>query len=171
MKSKPLKSKPLKNKPPIILGIDPGYDRVGWAVGRGTGPQPIILCFGCIQTPQKISLSQRYQLIDHQLSEVISIHQPQELAIETLYYSKNKKTALQVSEARGVILSCATRHHLHIFEYAPNQIKLAVTGYGHADKKAVEKMVRLQLTISEEKIIDDVIDALAIVLTHAVTSG
>ena len=153
----------------ITLGIDPGYDRIGWAIGKGLGSRPEIIDFGCIQTDKAKSLFDRYQSMEKNLQEIIQQHQPHELAIETLFFFKNKKTALQVSEARGVILSCCTRNNLKIFEYYPNQIKLTVTGNGQANKKAMEKMIRLQLDIPQEKIIDDAIDALGIVLTHTVT--
>lgn len=152
----------------ITLGIDPGYDRIGWAIGKGSGPKPEIIDFDCIQTNKKESIFNRYQAIDTQLQKIIKQYQPHDLAIETLFFSKNKKTALQVSEARGVILSCCTRNKLHIFEYYPNQIKLTVTGHGQANKAAVEKMIRLQLNIPPVKIIDDAIDAIGIVLTHAI---
>lgn len=153
----------------IILGIDPGYDRIGWAIGRGFGSKPQIIDLGCIQTNKKDSLFKRYQAIEQQLQKVISQYKPQDLAIETLFFSKNTTTALKVSEARGVILSCAARNGLDIFEYNPNQIKLTVTGNGNANKVAMEKMIRLQLDIPQRKFIDDAIDAAGIVLTHAVT--
>ncbi|MBU0576594.1 crossover junction endodeoxyribonuclease RuvC [Patescibacteria group bacterium] len=159
----------MKKHKPIILGIDPGYDRIGWAIGLPSQDKPQILDFGCIQTNKNSSLVERYQLTESRLTEIITKHQPQELAIETLFFSVNKKTALQVSEARGMILGCCARHQLDIFEYHPNQIKLAVTGDGHADKTGVEKMIRLQLKIPHKKIIDDAIDAMAIVFTHMVT--
>ncbi len=152
----------------ITLGIDPGYDRIGWAIGEGLGSKPKIIDFGCIQTNKKDSIFDRYQAIENKLQKIIDQHQPQELAIETLFFSKNKKTALQVSEARGVILSCCTRNNLNISQYYPNQIKLTVTGNGQANKAAVEKMIRLQLDIPQLKIIDDTIDAIGIVLTHAI---
>lgn len=157
------------NNEPIILGIDPGYDRLGWAIGRGLNQTPQILAYGCLQTKSGDSLSQRYLSLDKQLTQILEKWQPTQLAIETLFFSKNKTTALKVSESRGVVLSCCARHGLKIFEYHPNQIKLAAAGHGHADKRAVEKMVRLQLKLKNEKIIDDAIDALAIVLTHAVS--
>lgn len=149
-----------------IIGIDPGYDRLGWAVGENTKGKWNIADFGCIQTAKSDTLVQRYSQINTELSEIISEHKPDQAAVETLFFSVNKKTALQVSEARGVILSCLIQNNIEIFEYNPNQIKLTVTGYGNADKKAVEKMVRLQLPIPKIKIIDDAIDALAIMMTH-----
>jgi crossover junction endodeoxyribonuclease RuvC len=152
----------------ITLGIDPGYDRIGWSIGHGLGSKPKIIDFGCIQTSKTESLFDRYQFIEKHLQKIIEQYNPHDLAIETLFFSKNKKTALQVSEARGVILSCCTRNNLNIFEYYPNQIKLTVTGNGQANKTAIEKMVRLQLDIPQKKIVDDAIDAIGIVLTHAI---
>jgi crossover junction endodeoxyribonuclease RuvC len=160
-------NKSLSNQ--VILGIDPGYDRIGWAVGSKLNSKLEILDLGCIQTNKKDDLFSRYQALEKELSEIIDRYTPNELAIETLFFSKNKKTALQVSEARGVIISSCVKNSLEIFEYYPNQIKLVVTGNGQADKQAVEKMVRLQLKLPREKIIDDAIDAIAIVLTHDVT--
>jgi crossover junction endodeoxyribonuclease RuvC len=156
---------------PIILGIDPGYDRVGWCVGSvGQNFQLQVIKFGCIQTSPKQTLLERYQQIDTELTEVVRELHPTEAAVESLFFTKNQKTAMHVSEARGVIISCLFRHQVQFFEYTPLQIKQAVTGYGKADKAAVEKMVRLQLgsQISQQagKIIDDTLDAMGIALTH-----
>lgn len=153
----------------VALGIDPGYDRLGWAIGEIDSPRLNLLDQGYLQTPAKQDLATRYQLLEKKLIALIEQYQPQQLAVETLYYAKNKKTALKVSESRGVVLNCAAKKNMTIFEYAPNQIKLAVTGDGHADKKAVEKMLRLQLSLPDREIIDDAIDAIAILLTHTVT--
>ncbi len=157
-----------QHKSLITLGIDPGYDRIGWAIGRGLGPKPKIIAFGCIQTQKKTDLTQRYLDLESQLQQIIDQYQTQELAIETLFFSKNKTTALKVAEARGIILSCGARNKLQIAQYHPNQIKLTVTGSGQANKVAMEKMLRLQLNIPAIKIIDDAIDAIGIVLTHAI---
>lgn len=154
---------------PVILGIDPGYDRLGWAIGRGERQTPEILAYGCLRTKKTKDLAQRYLSLEKQLTNLIERWQPTQLAIETLYFARNKNTALKVSESRGVVLSCCARHQLEIFEYHPNTIKLTAAGHGQADKKAVEKMIRLQFKLKDEKIIDDAIDALAIVLTHSVT--
>lgn len=153
-------------KQPICIGIDPGFDRVGWAVGS-VGSSVEVLAYGCIQTSKKLSQTQRYQSIMTQLSTVLSEHKPTEAALETLYFARNVSTALPVSEARGIILSqliptCS------IAEYAPGTIKLAVTGHGKATKAAVEKMVRLQLKLHSKPELDDTMDALAVLLTHSV---
>lgn len=152
-----------------IFGIDPGYDRLGWAIVQavGSGQKVVdIVDYGCIQTRKSAKLSQRYLFAAKELEAVIKKHQPSVLAIESLFFSKNQKTALQVSEMRGVVLVTCLKSGLEIFEYAPNTIKLAVTGNGHADKKAMEKMLRLELGLAKEKIIDDAVDAIGIAYTY-----
>ena len=143
-------NKPTSSK--TILGIDPGYDRLGWAVAQKNSSGFEIIGSGLITTSKKDSLPIRYGHIDKKLTQLLDKHQPNQLAIETLFFSKNKKTALQVSETRGVIISTCVRKGLEIFEYTPNQIKLTVTGYGNADKKAVAKMVELELKIKTARI-------------------
>jgi crossover junction endodeoxyribonuclease RuvC len=151
-----------------ILGIDPGYDRVGWAVLDISEKRDItVIEFGCVQTDKKSTIMERYAMITKQLSGMLATHNPQEAALETIFFSKNTKTAIRVSEARGVIISTLLPFGISLTEYSPNQVKLTVTGYGTADKQAVEKMVRMQLKITEKGIIDDTIDAVAIAFTHA----
>lgn len=152
-------------KSPSILAIDPGYDRVGWAVGSKNKSDKTIF-YGIIQTDKKASVFNRYQQIQTELQAIIDQHRPTELAIEQLYFSKNTSTALRVSEARGVIIATCLLNGLTVSEYNPGSIKLAVTGHGQADKRAVEKMVRLELKLTEDHLLDDTIDALALFLTH-----
>lgn len=150
-----------------VLGIDPGYDRIGWAVldfQRGNPVQVVDL--GCIQTKKTSTILERYSQIIEQLKTVCKNHHPEEVSLEKVFFSKNQKTAMQVSESRGVILATLMPFHLETSEYTPNQIKLAVTGYGSADKRAVEKMIRMQIKLPATKIIDDTIDAVAIAFTH-----
>lgn len=154
----------------ILLGIDPGYDRVGWAVGELLPAGKVhVLDFGCITTSAKDSLFDRYQVLLQELTRLLETHQPDETAIEMLYFSKNTTTALKVSEARGIIISACMQKASEIFEYNPMTIKQAVTGSGTADKRAVTKMVQLQMQLPQksQKILDDTMDALAILLTHA----
>lgn len=154
----------------IILGIDPGYDRLGWAVGAIQGQQWQALHYGVIQTTKGHPLVDRYQQLAQELTTIIKTYSPQIAVIESLFFAKNQKTALKVSEARGVIIKTCLAVNLKIAEFTPLQIKQAVTGYGRADKKSVEKMVRLQLKLSDRKIVDDAIDALAIMLTYQTQS-
>lgn len=150
---------------PIIIGIDPGYDRVGIAIGQKNGQAWQLLDYRCIQTNKKATLFSRYAQIATELEELVTKYQVEEAGIESLFWFKNQSTALDVSEARGVIIATLLRHQISISEYTPLQVKQSLTGYGRADKKAVEKMVRMELSLTG-KIIDDTIDALAIMICH-----
>ena len=154
----------------ILCGIDPGYDRLGWVVGEaGTGGSVTVLEYGCITTSSKDPIFERYQVIVQALESVLTKFAPEELAIESVFFSNNQKTALRVSEVRGLIIGSFLLHNSQVFEYNPMQIKLAVTGSGAADKTAVTKMVKLQLKLQAhaKPELDDTMDALAILLTHA----
>lgn len=163
-----------------IIGIDPGYDRLGWAIGKisasakqasAINQKPSykklnIIDYGCIQTNKKDQLFTRYQQLQTQLATIINKYQPQIAVIESLFFFKNKKTALQVSEARGVVIAYFLSQNLNIFEYTPLQIKQSVTGYGKADKLAVDKMLRMQLELINKPILDDAMDAIGVVFTY-----
>lgn len=152
----------------ILMGIDPGFDRVGWAIGKVNARYEVEpLGYGLIQTNKSDDIFVRYAQIQRELLEVLKTYQPTSAGLETLFFSKNTKTALRVSEARGLIIGTLLKYNCMVSEYNPVQVKQAVTGYGQADKAAVEKMVRLQLKISEPKIMDDTMDALALLLTHS----
>ncbi len=152
-----------------ILGLDPGYDRLGWAVCQAEGSNFQVLKLGTIQTDKTLQIYQRYLQLVTQLIEVINLHQPSQAAIETLFFSKNKSTALGVSEVRGVCIAHLLQAGIQIYDYSPNQVKLTVTGSGRADKRAVQKMIKLQvkLPLAEAVQLDDALDAVAICLTHA----
>lgn len=152
----------------IVIAIDPGYDRIGWAVGQVLSQQKInLLSYGLIQTNKTDKLTVRYQQIDQEFETLLTEFAPQEAALESLVFCHNQTTAMHVAEVRGLLLASLLRHQVIISEYSPPQIKLAAAGSGRADKKGVEKMVRLQLKLpAQEKIIDDTIDSLAILLTH-----
>lgn len=161
----------MRTKPPktIVLSIDPGYDRVGWAIGETRGSNYSLITSECIQTNRKLDVFARYQQITAGLEEILKTYSPTEAAVETLFFSVNRKTAMRVSEARGVIISSLLNSGLEIFEYNPGEIKLAITGYGRADKQAVTKMVQMQTGQDHGKLLDDAIDAIAIGMTHALT--
>jgi crossover junction endodeoxyribonuclease RuvC len=151
----------------IILGIDPGYDRCGWGViEKKVGNYSYIAC-GLIQTPKTDEHIGRISKVSKEIWTILQTYKPQVVSIETLFFSKNVTSALKVAEVRGAILSTVGNwsEDVKFQEYNPMQIKSAVTGVGNADKKAVEKMVRLQLKGVPEKLIDDTVDALAIALT------
>ena len=154
---------------PIIIGIDPGYDRLGWAVAQKNPGAWHIFDQGCIVTDRQEQIEQRFQQILDELSTIIQRYQPQEAAVESLFWFKNQSSAMKVSEARGLIIGNLLDAGIKISQYTPLQIKQAITGYGRADKKAVEKMVRLELAIDQNEaknIIDDTFDALALVICH-----
>jgi crossover junction endodeoxyribonuclease RuvC len=150
-----------------VLGIDPGYDRVGWAVGAYNQQRKVVVSgYGCIQTNKKNMWTTRYQMILNELEIIFKEYQPTEVAIESIFFSQNKTTAMQVAEARGIIIGYCLKHTNHIANYTPPEIKAAVTGHGAANKTQVAKMVALQLGIDLSSVIDDAVDAMAIVITH-----
>lgn len=148
-----------------ILGIDPGYDRLGWAIVDKDKQNLTLVACDCIQTSKKDVHPERLTDLYQQLVEVLNQYKPEELHIEKLFFAKNVSTALDVAQARGVILLACTQKGMVVREFTPSQIKLAVTGMGNADKRSVEKMVRLQLKHVPTKLLDDVLDAIAAALT------
>lgn len=150
----------------IILGIDPGYERIGIAViEKNKGEKEHLIFSECFKTSKELKFEDRLLLIGQKINEIIKEYNPKILAIETLFLNTNQKTVMHVSEARGVIIYEAIKNKLSLFEATPPQIKIATTGYGRADKKDVLKMVRLLIKIDESKKSDDELDAIAIALT------
>lgn len=146
----------------MILGIDPGLATTGFGIIDDLR----CIKYGVIRTPPDALIQTRLQTIFHRIEEILELYQPDELAIEKLFFSRNVTSAIEVSHARGVILLAASEYDLDVFEYTPNQIKQVVTGSGKADKKQVQKMVGMLLGI-DEKIPDDAADALAAAICHA----
>ncbi|MDR0463229.1 MAG: crossover junction endodeoxyribonuclease RuvC [Pseudomonadales bacterium] len=154
----------MKNE--IVFGIDPGFDRLGWSVAQFVNNKCNLLSYGLITTNKKDTLCQRYLDLANQFEVLVQEFKPTQAALESLFFQNNQKTAIAVAQARGIILSALLRSGATCYEYTPPQIKLAVAGHGKADKKSVEKMVRAQIALPDEKIIDDTIDSLAVLLTH-----
>ena len=149
-----------------ILAIDPGFERVGIAVlERNVGKKDEVAYSACFKTSAKIPFHERLTAIGSEVEKVIKKYKPIALAIEKLYFTTNQKTVMGVSEARGVIIYSASRNGLLIFEYTPPQIKVAVTGYGKADKNMVMTMVSKLINIKTKSKSDDELDAIAIGLT------
>jgi crossover junction endodeoxyribonuclease RuvC len=159
---------PIKKTSNRILGIDPGYGRVGIAILENENNKQKLLHSECFETDSELEQPERLNLITKRLEEVNQEFKPNILGIETLLWSKNKKTALKVAEARGAILNFAAANHLEIFQFNPNQIKLAVTGYGKADKKQMIKMIDLICKPNHKIKYDDEYDAIATAITCAV---
>lgn len=151
---------------PVILGIDPGYDRLGWAVGQKSDVGWDNIQLGCIQTDRKLEIIERYQVLERELQKIIDQFKPSQAAIETLYFANNTTTALKIAEVRGLIIACLLRNKIAIFQYNPVKIKEAVTGNGKADKKAVAKMIEMEFKLGQHHQLDDAIDALAVLFTH-----
>lgn len=156
----------------IILGIDPGLERVGYGViDSQKGGRCTLLDYGIIKTPAHHPTVERLTMIQDGLTQLMQKYQPQEVAIEELFFTKNITTGIVVAEARGVILVTAHRLCGKLFEYTPNQIKQAITGWGGAEKPQVQNMVRLLLHMNCIPKPDDAADALAVALTHAQTGA
>lgn len=145
-----------------VIAIDPGYDRVGIAIFSYKKKLVHSECF----IPKTKDFSGRLVAIHTRLSTLIEEHRPDAVALETLFFSRNQKTAIKVAEARGVVILCAAEAGIPLSEYSPQAVKLAVTGSGNADKKSVIKMVDLILTLSPKKRVDDEYDAIALGLAH-----
>ena len=151
-----------------ILGIDPGYDRLGLAVIEKSQTGLKLLYSTCLQTNKKDSLSSRFLLLGRELKKIIKKEKPDVVALETLYFSVNQKTASKVAEVRGMIAYICAESGLPISEYNPMQIKSCVTGWGGANKKQIIELVKKQIVVPAKVKIDDEYDAIAIALTHSV---
>lgn len=146
-----------------ILGVDPGTTRVGYGIIE-LGSQPAYVDCGVFEPPFSAS-GLRLRFMADKLEQLIELHKPACAAVEKLYFSTNKKTALSVAEARGVILLTLTRNKIPIIEFAPNQVKSMVAGWGKSDKKGISKAVNITLRIPDSpNILDDATDALALAL-------
>jgi len=151
-----------------ILGIDPGTGILGFGViDVAANGKTQLVDGGVIRTPVKEDDAVRLQTIYEELTDIIAATKPEVVSVEKLFFTKNVTTAMTVAQARGVVLLCAKQAGMEIFEYTPNQIKQAITGYGKADKKQMQEMVRLLLGLSEVPKPDDAADAIAAALTHA----
>ena len=152
-----------------ILGIDPGFGRMGYAVVAAAGNDLRLMVCDAIMTPTGQAYPLRLQLIYEELSVIIDRYCPQEAAIEKLFFGKNVTTAIGVAQARGVVLLILVQSGLTIAEYTPSEVKLAVTGYGAARKEQVGYMVRQLLDLPSIPRPDDAADAAAIAICHAHT--
>ena len=150
----------------IILGIDPGFGRAGYGVIEKTGSNSWrAVDFGCVDTSPRDQYLERLKTIHAEFSALIQKHRPTLVAVEKLFFFKNVTTAIQVAEARGVILLTAIQSGLAVDEVTPLQVKQALTGYGRAEKGQIGKMVGMILGIKKKITPDDAADALAIALT------
>lgn len=151
----------------IILGIDPGTATTGYGLIKKEGQKYLMIKYGCVLTPAKTPLHDRLETIFEELSELIEEYKPKQIAVEELFFNQNTTTAMSVGQARGVVLLAAKKKGLEIFEYTPLEVKMALTGYGRADKKQMQQMVKVLLGLREIPKPDDAADALAIAVCHA----
>lgn len=149
---------------PRVFGIDPGFGICGYACIELTPTKPLIKACGVITTPSSLSLVERLDIIAHDLSILLKKHRPDVAGVEQLYFYNNAKTALDVAQARGVILLTLLQHNIAIHELTPLQVKQGITGDGKADKQQIQKMLTLLFQLNEPPKPDDAADALAIAL-------
>ena len=164
----------------IILGIDPGTATTGYGVIKkiknkkeiqrlkkrnGSGFKCIV--YNTIQTKPIFSAADRLNYLHKELTKIIKTHQPTAIAVESLFFFKNTKTALPVSQARGVILMTAAKQKIDVYEFSPLEMKMTIAGYGRADKKEVQKIIKTLLNLQEIPKPDDAADALGIALCCA----
>ena len=153
-----------------IIGIDPGTGILGFGVIDVVGGRSKLVTAGVIKTPAHTPLDQRLEEFFHGLNQIITETQPNVMSIEKLFFAQNITTAISVSHARGVAMLCGRLAHLPIAEYTPLQIKQTLTGYGRAEKKQIQEMVRLHLNLQTAPKPDDAADALAAAITHQLMS-
>lgn len=153
-----------------ILGIDPGTGILGFGVIDITRGKPQMVDAGVIRTPVHEDDAVRLLTIYEELTDIIAHSKPTIMSVEKLFFARNVTTAMTVAQARGVVLLCGMQAGMSIFEYTPMQIKQAITGYGKADKKQMQEMVRVHLGLNEVPKPDDCADALAAALTHGQTA-
>ncbi|HEY4511099.1 MAG TPA: crossover junction endodeoxyribonuclease RuvC [Candidatus Paceibacterota bacterium] len=152
-------------RPARVLGFDPGFERLGVAVVERRVPREELLHSECVRTKKSLPFPERLALIGEAADRAIRTWKPDAVALEDIYFEKNAKTAIQVAQVRGILCYIAARAGLPVLNYTPPQIKVAVTGHGRSDKKAVAHMVRRLLAVPEGNKLDDEMDAIAVALT------
>ena len=154
-----------------ILGIDPGLATIGFGIlDRDSRGNASVVDYGVILTPKDESLPNRLYLIEQKLNKLIQTYKPDEISLEELFFNNNQKTAINVAQARGVILLTCVKACGKLYEYTPLQIKQALTGYGRADKRQIQEMVKSLLKLKSIPRPDDAADAVAVALTHSFTN-
>ena len=150
----------------IVLGIDPGYALMGWGVVEANGSQMKLLGYGCIETKAGTPMQHRLRTLQLGVRDLTLMYRPDEVAFEELFFSQNVTTALMVGAARGAAIIAAAEYTENLYEYTPMQIKQSITGYGKADKKQIQQMVKMLLRMDELPKPDDAADAIACAITH-----
>lgn len=150
----------------IIFGLDPGIAIVGYGIVEVLGNRVRLLDYGVITTDASLSVPERLNIIDFELNKLIAEFEPDELAIEELFFNKNVKTVINVAQARGVEILSFVKRGISVYEYTPLQIKQAITGYGRAEKKQMQESIRMIFKLKEIPKPDDAADAMAVALCH-----
>ena len=165
----------------IILGIDPGTATTGYGIikikaqnakRKTNKPKVKVIDYGCITTSPAFSAGERLRVLNKELNKLIIKYKPNVLAVENIYFFKNLKTAMPVSQAKGVVLFTAAKKKIPIYEFTPLQVKMAVSGYGKAEKKQVQKMIKVLLNLEKipkfanKKLMDDAADALGVAICY-----
>lgn len=153
----------------IIIGIDPGTAIIGYGIIKKENKNITPIDYGCIFTEKGLSMPHRLAKISDDLQQLIKIYSPDEMAVENLFFFKNLKTVMSVSQARGVILAAAVSAKVPVFEYTPLQVKQAICSYGRASKGQVQQMVKMVYGLKSIPKPDDAADALAVAFCHANT--
>ena len=155
----------------VILGLDPGTATTGYGVIRVLGNRFQMLEYGIISTPAKTPMEKRLEMIYDNLQELLQKWQPDQAAVEELFFNQNITTAITVGQARGVLLLCCAQNNVPLAEYTPLQVKQAVTGYGQAQKQQVMEMTKRLLCLNQMPKLDDTCDALAMAICHGQAAG
>lgn len=150
----------------LVLGIDPGTATTGYGLVRDQAAGPELVAYGVILTPAGVPMPARLKTIFHELTQLLLLHRPDTAAVEKLFFQRNVSTAMTVGQARGVALLTLAEAGVSVGEYTPKDVKLAVAGYGGADKPQVQQMVRAILNLREVPRPDDAADALAVAICH-----
>jgi crossover junction endodeoxyribonuclease RuvC len=151
----------------IVLGVDPGTAATGYGIVERAGNRLRAVDFGCLETTPADELAVRLMEIHRAMAELIAEHRPQMVGVERLFFNRNVQTAFAVGQARGVVLLAAAQAGVPVFEYGPHEVKMAVTGYGRADKRQVQRMVQAVLGMDVLPRPDDAADALAVAICVA----
>ena len=150
----------------VVLGIDPGYALMGWGVVESEGSHMRLIAYGCIETKAGVPMQDRLRTLQIGVRDLLNIYKPDDVAFEELFFARNVTTALMVGAARGAAIIAAAEYTNNLYEYTPMQIKQAITGYGKADKKQIQQMVKLLLKLDDVPKPDDAADAIACAVTH-----
>jgi len=154
-----------------IIGIDPGSERTGYAIIESDGTEHMAVLYGVISTSSRLPFHKRLQRIYSELTRVLERHSADAMAIEEVFYATNVQSALKLGHARGVALLVAAQRDLPVFEYSPLEIKGSIVGYGRAEKRQVQSMVRVLLRLPGDPPPDDAADALAVAICHSQNSA